>query len=348
MLTITVAAAGAGLSGAAFAETGGTGGGTSGSGSVLGGNQVSVPVSVPVNVCGNAAAVLGDSAAGCEGTAVVRRGSASAVPLEGMPLEGTLLGEPGGMLPGEPEGMIPGELEGMLPGKTPQGPEGMLPGSPKTVPMRQLSAVQPAADSFIPGLAALPIMSALAGLPSQAAAMGPAWRPSLPGGVHMPWVSRMPRTGRLPLGTWRKVAGWKPGFRGKMTGSRRAGSRGAAASHRAGYAAVAQGAAKQAASRGLAALGALPVVTGMPELTSRAAPAALSTLTTGSTAGNARPVSTLTTGSTAGNARPVSTPTADSAPGMGTASFYSLAIGILMAGGVALKMAGRRIRGLKA
>jgi hypothetical protein len=33
---------------------------------------------------------------------------------------------------------------------------------------------------------------------------------------------------------------------------------------------------------------------------------------------------------------------------MGTASFYSLAIGILMAGGVALKMAGRRIRGLKA
>jgi hypothetical protein len=288
----TFAAAGAVFPGAAFAGT--AAGGTS--------------------ICGSAAAVLGDSAAGCEGTAAVRRSGTSAA---------------------RPEGTLPGKAR----------PEGMLPGSPKTVPMRQLSAVQPAADSFIPGLATLPVMSALAGLPSQAAAMGPAWWLSPPGGVNLPRVSRMPRTGRLPLGTWRKVAGWKPGFRGKMTHSR-----GSAAAHRAGNAAMARGAAKQAASRGLAALGALPVITGTPELTSHAAPAALSTLTTGGTAtGNARPASTLTTGSTAtGNARPASTPTADSAPGMGTASFYSLAIGTLMAGGVALKMAGRRIRCLKA
>jgi hypothetical protein len=33
---------------------------------------------------------------------------------------------------------------------------------------------------------------------------------------------------------------------------------------------------------------------------------------------------------------------------MGSASFYCLAIGALMAGAVALKMAGRRIRGRKA
>jgi LPXTG-motif cell wall-anchored protein len=45
--------------------------GTSGNGSILGGNQVNVPVNVPVNVCGNAVALLGLAAAGCEGGASV-------------------------------------------------------------------------------------------------------------------------------------------------------------------------------------------------------------------------------------------------------------------------------------
>jgi LPXTG-motif cell wall-anchored protein len=51
---------------------GGSGSGhmtTSGNNSILGGNQVNVPISIPVNVCGNAAAVLGFAAAGCEGGA---------------------------------------------------------------------------------------------------------------------------------------------------------------------------------------------------------------------------------------------------------------------------------------
>jgi hypothetical protein len=143
-------------------------------------------------------------------------------------------------------------------------------------------------------------MSALKGLPSWVASKGPAWQPS----------------------------------RGKMTVSRWSGGRGAAASHRADKAAVTRSAAGQAASRGLAILGAVPVVTGTPGLTNGAGPAALSALTTGSTAvGKAIPASTLTAG-------PV--------PGMGAASFYSLAIGALMAGAVALKMAGRRIRARKA
>jgi hypothetical protein len=332
VLAAAFAAAGAGLSGAAFAETGGAGGSTSGNGSVLGGNHLSVPLSVPVNVCGNAAAVLGDSAAGCEGTAVVYLAGASATLLG----EATLAGE---ALPGET--ILPGEAT--VPG-------GMLPGSPKTVPMRRLSAVQPAADSLVPGLATLPVMSALAGLPSRAASMGPAWQPSVPGGVYLPWASRMPRTGRLPLGTWREVTGRKAGVRRKMTVSRWRGGRGAAASHWAGNAAVARAAARQAASRGLAALGALPVVTGTPGLTSGAAPAALSALTTGGTpVGIPMPAPALTTGgTTAGKAMPAPALTADSAPGMGTASFYSLAIGALMAGAVALKMAGRRIQGRKA
>ena len=69
MLTASFAAAGTGFSGAAFAASGGNGGGAGGIGS---GNQASAPVSAPVGVCGNAAAVLGDSAAGCEGTGLVR------------------------------------------------------------------------------------------------------------------------------------------------------------------------------------------------------------------------------------------------------------------------------------
>jgi hypothetical protein len=45
---------------------------TSGRHSVLGGNQVSAPISAPVNVCGNAVAVFGSSAAGCKGGAKVK------------------------------------------------------------------------------------------------------------------------------------------------------------------------------------------------------------------------------------------------------------------------------------
>jgi len=44
---------------------------TSGKSSVAGGNQVNAPVNIPVNACGNAVAVLGDAAAGCNGTSVV-------------------------------------------------------------------------------------------------------------------------------------------------------------------------------------------------------------------------------------------------------------------------------------
>ncbi|HLH59781.1 MAG TPA: chaplin family protein, partial [Streptosporangiaceae bacterium] len=45
--------------------------GTSGNGSILGGNQVNAPINVPINVCGNAVALLGISAAGCQGGASV-------------------------------------------------------------------------------------------------------------------------------------------------------------------------------------------------------------------------------------------------------------------------------------
>lgn len=54
----------------------GVGGGwnrTSGAGGVLSGNQAIAPIAAPINVCGNAAAVLGDAAAGCLGGSHVGR-----------------------------------------------------------------------------------------------------------------------------------------------------------------------------------------------------------------------------------------------------------------------------------
>jgi len=71
LLTTGFAAAGGGLPGVAFAGAGGT---NAGNVSVLSGNLVSTgqnraPVSIPISVCGSAAAVLGDSSAGCAGGA---------------------------------------------------------------------------------------------------------------------------------------------------------------------------------------------------------------------------------------------------------------------------------------
>ena len=63
LLAAGFAAAGGGLSGVALAGTGGSS--TSGNASVLSGDQLIAPVGLPVDVCGNAAAVLGDSTAGC-------------------------------------------------------------------------------------------------------------------------------------------------------------------------------------------------------------------------------------------------------------------------------------------
>src|SRR4051794_39110703 len=66
----------AGSTGGASVRRGDPGGGqpTSGRHSVGGGNQVDAPVGAPVNAWGNAVAVFGRSAAGCEGGASVSGG----------------------------------------------------------------------------------------------------------------------------------------------------------------------------------------------------------------------------------------------------------------------------------
>jgi hypothetical protein len=67
LLTTGFAAAGGGLPGVAFAAAGPH----TGNVSVLSGNRVNAPASIPVNICGNAAAILGVATAGCEGGAMV-------------------------------------------------------------------------------------------------------------------------------------------------------------------------------------------------------------------------------------------------------------------------------------
>jgi hypothetical protein len=68
LLTAGIAAVATALPAVAFASTGPT---TSGDGSVGSGNQVAIPITIPIDVCGNAAAVLGVAAAGCNGGASV-------------------------------------------------------------------------------------------------------------------------------------------------------------------------------------------------------------------------------------------------------------------------------------
>jgi hypothetical protein len=68
LVTTGLAAAGCGITGVAFAATGGT---NTGNVSVFDGNHVNAPVSIPADICGNAAAILGFATAGCQGGASV-------------------------------------------------------------------------------------------------------------------------------------------------------------------------------------------------------------------------------------------------------------------------------------
>jgi hypothetical protein len=296
MLTVTFAAAGAGVSGVALAGTvaGGTSGastsgsgtsgsGTSGSGSVLAGDQAHAPAELPANVCGNAAAVLGLARAGC-------RGGASAD------------GAPAGSGSTSGDGSVGG---GNQAGAPVNGPADMC---------GNVAAVLGDSAAGCEGTAT-------------AQATGPAGRSresqaSGTGNVSVPGIDAVTR---------------KSGVRG---GSRGHGLRGMATPHLG--TALAQSPAYQGAERGLAVLGAPPVPAGTPDLTDLAAPSATGGLPAGGTAvRNAMPDSSLAAETAPGGG-------AGTASGMGSASFYSLAIGTLMAGAVALKMAGRRIRGRKA
>ncbi|MEU9888052.1 chaplin [Sphaerisporangium sp. NPDC051011] len=65
---------GAEVKGGGSGLAGAGGNSTDGRHSVLGGNQVVAPITAPINVCGNAVAVIGRSAAGCRGGATAKVG----------------------------------------------------------------------------------------------------------------------------------------------------------------------------------------------------------------------------------------------------------------------------------
>ncbi len=271
MLTVTFAAAGAGVSGVALA---GTGASTSGNGSVLGGNQARVPVSIPANVCGNAGALLGLALAGCQGGASVRATQIGSGSTTG---NGSVGGGDQAAAPVAGPVDVCGNAAAVL-GDSAAGCEGTAAARTGGSPAR----------------------------PGESTASGS-------GHVSDPAIDAVTRT---------------PGARGDSRG------RGGRMTTPHQGTAMMRSPAYQGAERGLAVLGAPPVPSGTPDLTDLAAPSAAGGPSAGSTAVR--------------NAMPASSLAADTAPGMGSASFYSLAIGALMAGAVALKMAGRHIRGRKA
>jgi hypothetical protein len=204
----------------------GSGGGntTSGNGSVLGGNNVNAPVEAPVDVCGNAAAVLGEAYAGCEGkgeggggggyrssTAQRDTGSPVAVNLpvvsgiaEALPMN------PAGalpVLPVQPPAGLPDGLSQVLAGLPVKLPSALhqVTGSAKHV-VKQLPVKTPvaaparaqAAPAPLPVLPE-PVSGFLGGLPGGAVskvtgALGGAMPalPKLPGALKLPGTPDVP------------------------------------------------------------------------------------------------------------------------------------------------------------
>ncbi len=205
LLAAGFAAAGGGLSGAALAGTGGTG--PSGNASALSGtgsgNTVSIPISIPADICGNAAAILGDSTAGCAGganivdttirsagtviqDAVAPAASAldAAGPLAGLrPMSGltSLSGitSAGGPLT-KPLGLgRPGRTSGLGPRS---GSSGTFNETPSASPGMGHANVPTAAQltglGALPGLADVPSLAGLASMPALNGVTG--------GGIPMP------------------------------------------------------------------------------------------------------------------------------------------------------------------
>jgi hypothetical protein len=177
---------------------------SSGYASVGRGNEVSIPVSIPLDVCGNAAAALGDSAAGCAGGAMAgttnNRSAGSVIPRSVMrtavaPVT-SALGTAGPLAGLQPvSGLTP--LLGVTGSSSPAtlgtlgagGMSALGPGSGRTLDYPP-SAGSGAGDANVPtasqlvGLGALP---GLADLPSPAGlASMPALNGVTAGGIPMP------------------------------------------------------------------------------------------------------------------------------------------------------------------
>jgi hypothetical protein len=303
MLTATFATAGAGFSAAAFAASGGGGGSTSGLGSVLGGNQVNAPISIPADVCGNAAAVLGLGLAGCQGGASVGGTSTGTSSAGGAVTSGH--GSAGGgnqvsapvSLPVNGCGNAIGNAVAGCPGgSSVSGGGGSGSGAVTSGHGSVGGGNQVSAPASVPadvcGNSAAVLGDSLAGCEGTAS---------------------VSQTARSSSGrdAGRTGTGWtQPGPGGSIAGSLPPG------------------------------LDTLPVTSALNGLPSQSAPSTVTDL-----AAPAADSAPATAGGPGGKPLPANTLAADSSSGMGSVSFYSLAIGALLAGAVALKLAGRRIRG---
>ena len=307
MLTAAFTAAGSGLPGvgwpgAAFAASAGAGGSTSGLGSVLGGHQASAPISAPVDVCGSAVAVLGLGPDGCQGGASVAGPSA---------------------------GSAGGSMSPATSGNGSAG--GNQISAPVSVPV---SVCGNAVGNAVAGCrGGVPVRGAHNGTGSAISGSG-----SVGGGTQAVAPVSVPADvcGNAAAVLGDSLAGCEgtASVRQERLPSRgRAGGRGI---NGAGTQLGAGGAGAGSLPPGLDGLPVASALSGLPQpasssLTDLAGPAAASAPVAGGTA-DGQPI-------------PANALAADSASGMGSVSFYFLAIGALLAGAVALKMAGRRIRG---
>ena len=285
--------------GAAFAASAGAGGSISGLSSVLGGHQASAPISAPVDVCGSAVAVLGLGPGGCQGG--VSAAGPSADGSMSPAISGN--GSAGGNQISAPVS-VPVSVCGNAVGNAVAGCRGAAPVSRAH---NGTGSVTSGSGSVGGGNQAVAPVSAPADVCGNAAAVLGDSLASCEGTASV-------RQERLPS-------------------RRRAGGRGI---NGAGTQLGAGGAGAGSLPPGLDGLPVASALSGLPQpasssLTDLGGPAAVSAPVAGGTA-DGQPI-------------PANALAADSASGMGSVSFYFLASGALLAGAVALKMAGRRIRG---
>ncbi len=263
-------------------------GNVAGSGNVSagGGNTVSLPVSLPVDVCGNAAAVLGDSTAGCAG--------------------GALAGPATHQAAGDNADAITGEViqSALAPvtsalGATGPGPLGAAGPLGTTGPLSAgpLSAGPLSATGPLDATGPLSELAPLSGLAPVSAVAGSG--PATPGILGVGGTAApAPGSGR----TFDSTPGAGAGV----------------------------GDTNVPAASQLAGLGALPGLADLPSLAGLANMPALNGVT-----GSGIPM-------------PGTALSAADIPGMSSDSFAALAVGALLAGASALKIAGRRTRDRRA
>jgi ChpA-C len=320
LLAAGFAAAGGGLSGVALAGTGGNS--TSGHASVLSDDQLIALVSIPATICGTAGALLGIARADCRDTAsaILPAAIAPQMGLSGAGSGNVSVGSGNAVsVPVSLPVDICGNAAAVLGDSTAGCVGGALAGPAAHRPAAGAIAGSAIAGSAIGGsaIAGGVIQSAVAPVASALGASGPL-RGMAPVSSLAP-LSVVTGGGR-PANTATIGAGGAPAP-GPGSGRTFDGTPGAGAG---------AGDTNVPAASQLAGLGALPGLADLPSLAGLANMPALNGVTGG------------------GIPMPGTALSAANFPGMSSDSFAALAVGALLAGASALKIAGRRARDRKA